>query len=97
MTTNLDRSHRPHEGSQGEGSRIGAGQLLLALRRHRINCSIDSMSSGGWTARLGEPGLGLYSQQGHFRTREEAAAWLLDEAERRGAVVVESRRPLFGA
>jgi len=62
---------------------ISAGQLLVALRRHQIPCSIDSLSAGGWTARLGDPGKGPYSQQGCFPTRDAAAAWLLEEAERR--------------
>jgi hypothetical protein len=78
----LDDAARPGRG------RINAGQLLLALRRHRILCSIDSLSPDGWTARLGEPGNGLYSQKGCFGSREAAADWLLAEAERRGAVVV---------
>jgi hypothetical protein len=68
--------------------RIGAGQLLVALRRHRIPCSIDSFSDRGWTARLGDPSSGAYSQQGCFPSRQAAADWLLDEAERRGAATV---------
>ena len=77
--------------SRTAGPRIGritAGQLLVALRRHEIACSIDSLSPNGWTARLGEPGKGPYAQQGHFPTRDAAAEWLLEEAERRGAVAV---------
>jgi hypothetical protein len=69
-------------------ARISAGHLLVVLRRHQIPCSIDSLSAGGWTARLGDPANGPYSQQGCFRTRDDAAAWLLEEAERRGAVAV---------
>ncbi len=64
--------------------RISAGRLLVVLRRHQIPCSIDSLSAGGWTARLGDPGKGPYSQQGRFPTRDAAAVWLLEEAERRG-------------
>jgi hypothetical protein len=64
-------------------ARFSAGQLLVVLRRNRIPCSIDSFSAGGWTARLGNPASGAYSQQGGFRTREAAAVWLLEEAERR--------------
>ena len=78
---------QPHHRAGARPAPISAGQLLLALRRHRIPCSIDSLSAGGWTARLGDPAQGPYSQQGCFQTREAAAAWLLDEAERRGAVV----------
>jgi hypothetical protein len=65
--------------------RVSAGHLLLVLRRYRIPCSIDSLSTSGWTARLGDPANGRYSQQGCFRTRDAAAAWLLEEAERRAA------------
>jgi hypothetical protein len=65
---------------------ISAGQLLVVLRRCHIPCSIDSLSAGGWTARLGDPTGGIYSQQGCFRTRDSAAEWLLEEAERRGIV-----------
>lgn len=68
--------------------RISAGQLLIALRRHAIACSLDSLSPDGWTARLGEPGHGVYAQRGRFPTREAAAEWLLEEAERCGAVTV---------
>jgi hypothetical protein len=64
---------------------ISAGHLLLALRRNDIPCSIDSLSASGWTARLGDPAKGLYSQQGCFRTRAAAAAWLLEEAQRRSS------------
>ena len=66
--------------------RISAGDLLVVLRRNRIPCSIDSFSADGWTARLGEPGNGPYSQQGCFVSRQAAAEWLLEEAQRRGAV-----------
>jgi hypothetical protein len=69
-----------------ETPRINAGHLLVLLRRRQIPCSIDSFSSDGWTARLGDPATGPYSQQGCFRTRDDAAEWLLEEAERRGAV-----------
>ena len=69
----------------GSKSGISAGHLLVVLRRHHIPCSIDSFSTDGWTARLGEPGHGPYSQQGRFDTRQAAAEWLLDEVERRGA------------
>jgi hypothetical protein len=65
---------------------VSAGQLLVLLRRGHIPCSIDSLSAAGWTARLGDPAGGVYSQQGHFRTRDSAAEWLLEEAERRGIV-----------
>ena len=57
-------------------ARISAGPLLMMLRRHRIPCSIDSLSPNGWTARLGDPSNGLYSQQGYFRTLDAAAEWL---------------------
>ena len=73
------------------GARISAGHLLVLLRRHRIPCSIDSLTANGWTARLGDPATGPYSQHGYFRTREAAAGWLLDEAERLGAVAVSGR------
>jgi len=62
--------------------RVSAGFLLVVLRRHRIPCSIDSFSADGWTARLGDPAKGPYAQHGHFRTRQDAAEWLLEEAER---------------
>ena len=67
---------------------ISAGHLLVVLRRHRIPCSIDSLSENGWTARLGDPATGPYSQHGYFPTRAAAAEWLLDEAERVGALEV---------
>lgn len=67
---------------------FSAGHLLLVLRRHQIPCSIDSFSASGWTARLGDPANGAYSQQGNFRSHHAAAQWLLEEAERRGAVAV---------
>jgi len=66
-----------------QGPRFSAGHLLLVLRRHQIPCSIDSFSDSGWTARLGDPATGPYSQQGYFRTHQAAAEWLLQEAERR--------------
>jgi hypothetical protein len=65
------------------GARISAGYLLVLLRRRQIPCSIDSFSAHGWTARLGDPAQGAYSQQGTFRTLDAAAEWLLEEAERR--------------
>jgi hypothetical protein len=64
-------------------ARISAGHLLVVLRRNQIPCSIDSLSASGWTARLGDPAKGPYSQQGCFRSRDAAAAWLLEEARRR--------------
>lgn len=69
-------------------ARFSAGPLLVVLRRHEIPCSIDSFSTSGWTARLGDPAKGPYSQQGYFRTRHAAAEWLLEEAQRRGAVAM---------
>jgi hypothetical protein len=69
----------------GSSARVSAGHLLVVLRRHHISCSIDAFSTDGWTARLGEPGRGPYSQQGCFDTRQAAAEWLLQEVERRGA------------
>jgi hypothetical protein len=88
MMTNPHVAAVPQDDTVGPKSvRISAGQLLVALRRHRIPCSIDSLSEGGWTARLGDPSRGPYSQQGFFSTRDGAAEWLLEEAERRGAVV----------
>jgi hypothetical protein len=79
-------------------ARISAGPLLVVLRRHQIPCSIDSLSANGWTARLGDPSNGPYSQQGYFRTLDAAAEWLLEEAERRGLVAVsgggQSGRPV---
>ncbi|MEO5821386.1 MAG: hypothetical protein ABIT71_12855 [Vicinamibacteraceae bacterium] len=85
MTTH-DLQHRPQVHTTGpKRTRIPAGHLLVLLRRHRIPCSIDSLSDSGWTARLGEPGKGAYSQQGCFRTLDDAAEWLLAEAERRGS------------
>ena len=65
-------------------ARISAGHLLVVLRRHKIPCSIDSLSANGWTARLGDPAKGPYSQHGYFPTRDAAAEWLLEEAERVG-------------
>jgi hypothetical protein len=85
--TNLTFHDRPQDRTTGPApTRISAGHLLVVLRRHRVPCSIDSFSSSGWTARLGDPDKGLYSQQGYFRTRDDAAEWLLEEAERRGAL-----------
>lgn len=77
----------PQAHPKGTGARIRAGHLLLLLRQHQIPCSIDSFSTAGWTARLGDPAQGAYSQQGCFATRDAAAEWLLAEAERRGAAV----------
>jgi hypothetical protein len=74
---------RPHAVAARTSGRVSAGQLLVLLRRHRIPCSIDSLSPGGWTARLGDPAQGAYSQQGHFPSRDAAAEWLLGEVERR--------------
>lgn len=74
------------DATRPQAARFGAGPLLVVLRRHQIPCSIDSFSTSGWTARLGNPAKGPYSQQGYFRTRHAAAEWLLEEAERRGAV-----------
>ena len=85
--TNRDFPDRPQDRTTGaKPARISAGHLLVVLRRNQIPCSIDSLSAGGWTARLGDPAKGWYSQQGCFRTREAAAAWLLEEAERRGGM-----------
>jgi hypothetical protein len=71
-----------------KGARISAGHLLVVLRRHRIPCSIDSFSADGWTARLGDPAKGPYSQHGCFHSRDAAADWLLAEAQRLGAVAM---------
>ena len=85
--TNRDFPDGPPDHTTGaETARISAGHLLVVLRRCQIPCSIDSLSASGWTARLGDPAKGPYSQQGCFRTRDAAAAWLLEEAARRGAV-----------
>jgi hypothetical protein len=96
--TNRDFLDRPPHHTTGlTAARLNAGQLLVVLRRHQVPCSIDSFSSSGWTARLGDPANGPYSQQGNFRTRDAAADWLLEEAERRGAVAVTGgriRRPV---
>jgi hypothetical protein len=83
--TNPDFLDGPQDHAAGpKPSRISAGHLLVVLRRYQIPCSIDSLSAGGWTARLGDPTKGPYSQQGCFPTRDAAAAWLLEEAHRRG-------------
>ena len=74
-------------------ARFSAGHLLVLLRRHQIPCSIDSFSASGWTARLGDPAKGAYSQQGCFESHHAAAEWLLEEAERRGAVAVTGGAP----
>ena len=85
--TNTDCPAGPRDHTtRRPAARISAGHLLVQLRRHRIPCSLDSFSAGGWTARLGDPAQGAYSQQGCFPTRDAAAAWLLEEAERRGAI-----------
>ena len=87
--TNRDFLKGPQDHTTGrKTARISAGPLLIAFRRHQIPCSIDSLSANGWTARLGDPSKGPYSQQGYFRTLDAAAEWLLEEAERRGLVVV---------
>ena len=54
--------------------RISAGQLLIALRRHAIACSLDSLSPDGWTARLGEPGHGVYAARATAGGEEWLAA-----------------------
>ena len=97
--TNRDFLKGPQDHTTGrQTARISAGPLLMVLRRHQIPCSIDSLSASGWTARLGDPSKGPYSQQGYFRTLDAAAEWLLEEAERRGLVVVsgggQSRGPV---
>jgi hypothetical protein len=74
----------PNHPTAAKPARISAGRLLVVFRRCQIPCSIDSLSASGWTARLGDPANGPYSQQGCFPTRDAAAAWLLEEAERRG-------------
>jgi hypothetical protein len=90
--TNRDFHVAPWPQATGQRSaRIAAGQLLVALRRHRIPCSIDSFSDKGWTARLGDPASGAYSQQGRFPSRQAAAEWMLDEATRRGTVTSTER------
>lgn len=82
-----DFPNGPRAGAPGRpDAPFSAGHLLVVLRRHRIPCSIDSFSASGWTARLGDPANGAYSQQGNFRSHHAAAQWLLEEAERRGAV-----------
>jgi hypothetical protein len=80
---------RPQDHTLGpKSARVNAGHLLVVLRHRQVPCSIDSFSAGGWTARLGDPAKGPYSQQGYFRTLDAAAEWLLEEAERRGALAV---------
>lgn len=89
MMTNHDVLDGPLDHTTGsKTARISAGHLLVVLRRHQVPCSLDSFSTSGWTARLGDPAKGPYSQQGYFRTRDAAADWLLEEAQRRGAVAV---------
>ncbi len=89
MMTNRDCLDSPQDQTIGpEIARISAGHLLVVLRRRRVPCSIDSFSASGWTARLGDPAKGPYSQQGYFRTLDAAAEWLLEEAERRGGVAM---------
>jgi hypothetical protein len=90
--TNPDFLDGPKDHTSGPRPALSAGHLLVLLRRHQVPCSIDSFSANGWTARLGDPVKGPYSQQGNFRTRGAAAEWLLDEAERRGAIAVTGRR-----
>jgi len=97
--TNRDFLKGPQNHTAGrQTARISAGPLVVILRRHQIPCSIDSLSASGWTARLGDPSNGQYSQHGYFRTMDAAAEWLLEEAERRGLVAVsgdgQSRRPV---
>ena len=80
---NRDLVNGPQGAMRGrQAAPVSAGHLLLVLRRHKIPCSIDSFSDSGWTARLGDPAKGPYSQQGYFRTQQAAAEWLLQEAER---------------
>jgi hypothetical protein len=86
MTIRDVQAHPQAGTTPTRSARISAGYLLVVLRRHRIPCSIDSFSADGWTARLGEPGNGAYSQQGCFPSRHAAAEWLLEEVQRRGAV-----------
>ena len=89
MMTNRDFLKGAQDHTTGrQTARLSAGPLLIALRRHQIPCSIDSLCANGWTARLGNPSEGPYSQQGYFRTLDAAAEWLLEEAERRGLVAV---------
>ena len=64
-------------------TRLSAGDILTLLRRHDIDCSIDSFAVKGWTARLGDPASGFYAQEGLFPTMNAAASWLLEEARRR--------------
>jgi hypothetical protein len=66
----------------GDTTRLSAGEILTLLRRHDIDCSIDSFSAKGWTARLCDPATGFYAQQGRFHTMDAAANWLLEEATR---------------
>ena len=83
MMTNRKLLNGPQGDTTGpKTARINAGYLLVVLRRHQIPCSIDSFSADGWTARVGDPAKGPYSQHGCFRTRAAAAEWLLEEAER---------------
>jgi hypothetical protein len=61
---------------------LSAGDILALLRHHNIPCSIDSFAEMGWTAKLGSPEVGFYSQQSRFPTLDAAATWLLEEARR---------------
>jgi hypothetical protein len=61
---------------------LTAGDILTLLRHLNIPCSIDSFASKGWTAKLGDPEQGFYSQQSRFPTLDAAAKWLLEEARR---------------
>jgi hypothetical protein len=61
---------------------ISAGDILTLLRHHNIPCSIDSFAAKGWTAKLGDPTKGFYSQQSRFPTIDAAAKWLIEEARR---------------
>ncbi len=60
--------------------RAGDGPALL--RHHDMTFCIDSFSTKGWTAKLGDPAEGFYAQQGCFHALDAAASWLLDEASR---------------
>ena len=82
MTNSDALNRRQDHGTDPRSPGVNAGRLLVVLRRHQIPCSIDSFSAGGWTARLGDPAKGRYSQQGYFCSRQAAAEWLLEEAER---------------
>jgi hypothetical protein len=61
---------------------VRASDIFTLLRHHGIGCSVDSFSSVGWTAKLGDPARGFVAEQGRFRTVDDAANWLLEEAKR---------------